>query len=188
MYTLSCYCELTPFRRLLKYSLTPSIAHQTHYPASGLVQHDVVGFCIALYNDSPVCVQVQMSRGSFDFTQIAIPNQSPNVFFSSTFGSFILLHLYDSAVSLWKSCGLIRMNGKQFIAYICIEMVKMKIINLHIKCKKLVIQKCGKITLNIWNVVVFILNFFFVCFSIAALRVIMDLHCIESFQFRLEFT
>lgn len=53
-------------------------------------------------------------------------------------------HCFEYSVG-WSD----RMNGTLYIISlrcypIYIEMVKMKIINLHIKCKKLVIQKCGK--------------------------------------------
>lgn len=151
-----------------------------------------------------------MSRGSFDFTQIAIPNRSPNVFFFS----FVLslphsIRIYST--SNVQQCRLAlkilwadQNEWQKFITTalpICIEMVKMKIINLHIKCKKLVTQKCGKITqifialccahfsfrtLNIWNALVFILNiFWFHCgFTNDNGR---KLHRIESFQIRLEF-
>lgn len=108
--------------------------------------------------NSPVGIQVQMSRGSFDFTQIAIPKRSHNVFvfilslsLLSTiwFIRLLVFFLFRNGIAL--KCLWVDQNERQNISLHCYrqftsKMVKMKIINLHIKCKKLVIQKCGTFT------------------------------------------
>lgn len=205
MYTLSCYCELTPFCRLLKYSLTPLChgAHPTYNPSpADLFSHDVVGFCTALQSSShsmstsanePRVIWFYRNRDTKPIT--ACVSLSLLLLFVHT--SFIYSfafdrHIFWKSVLLWKSCGLNpNKRQKNLSLQLYIEMVKMEIINLHIKCKKLVIQKCGKITqifiamrcahfsiptLNIWNAVVFIGKICF-GFSFSRLRLwrmIMD--------------
>lgn len=147
MYTLSCCCELTPFCRLPKYSLT-SCLRRNYYSA----EHWLLDVANGL--PAPICVSTSANKpGSFDFT---LHSHQPNdaepinsLFFPSAHFWFIyscrfFFHM-AKCFTIEISVGRSRIKGESFwscwllIAWKTFEMVQMEIINLHIKCKKLVI-------------------------------------------------
>lgn len=98
MYTLSCYCELTPFCRLLEYSQCESCIRLALCGNNFALHSDSSSMRIASANE-PRVIWFYTNR---DIKPITKCSSAPRY----TFDSFIRLLSFDRAVSLWQSCGL----------------------------------------------------------------------------------